>query len=66
MDVAGEGVCQSARALRVALSGYALPDDLQRAREAAFERHLAKPSSVEKLEELLSDAPAGSEHLNSE
>jgi two-component system CheB/CheR fusion protein len=42
----------------VALSGYALPDDLQRAREAGFERHLAKPSSLEKLEELLADPQA--------
>jgi CheY-like chemotaxis protein len=43
----------------VALSGYALPDDLQRAWEAGFERHLAKPSSLEKLEELLAEAPFG-------
>ncbi|MGB8294645.1 MAG: PAS domain S-box protein [Polyangia bacterium] len=42
----------------VALSGYALPDDLQRARAAGFEEHLAKPSSLEKLEELLAHAPA--------
>lgn len=42
----------------VALSGYALPDDLQRAWEAGFERHLAKPSSLEKLEELLADTQA--------
>jgi PAS domain S-box-containing protein len=37
----------------VALSGYALPEDLQRAQEAGFDRHLAKPPSLEKLEELL-------------
>jgi len=42
----------------VALSGYALPDDLQRAWEAGFERHLAKPSSLEKLEELMAETPA--------
>jgi PAS domain S-box-containing protein len=41
----------------VALSGYAQPDDLQRAREAGFDKHLAKPSSLEKLEALLADAP---------
>jgi PAS domain S-box-containing protein len=41
----------------VALSGYALPEDLQRASEAGFERHLAKPPSIEKLEELLAQAP---------
>jgi PAS domain S-box-containing protein len=44
----------------VALSGYALPEDLQRASEAGFEKHLAKPPSLEKLEELLAQAPARS------
>jgi CheY-like chemotaxis protein len=37
----------------VALSGYALPEDVRRASEAGFERHLAKPPSLEILEELL-------------
>ena len=37
----------------VALSGYALPEDVQRASEAGFERHLAKPPSLEMLQELL-------------
>jgi CheY-like chemotaxis protein len=37
----------------VALSGYALPEDLERAREAGFDRHLAKPPSFEKLRHLL-------------
>jgi CheY-like chemotaxis protein len=37
----------------VALSGYALPEDVQRAAEAGFERHLAKPPSLEKLESVL-------------
>lgn len=37
----------------VALSGYALPEDLQRAEQAGFDRHLAKPPSLEKIEELL-------------
>jgi two-component system, chemotaxis family, CheB/CheR fusion protein len=37
----------------VALSGYALPEDLQRAQEAGFDRHLAKPPSPEKIEEAL-------------
>ena len=37
----------------VALTGYALPDDLQRAAEAGFERHLAKPASLEALEAIL-------------
>jgi PAS domain S-box-containing protein len=57
---------QVARALRaddalkevflVALSGYALPEDLQRAHEAGFDRHLAKPPSIEKIEEALASA----------
>jgi CheY-like chemotaxis protein len=37
----------------VALSGYALPDDLQRAAAAGFEKHLAKPPSMELLEAVL-------------
>ena len=37
----------------VALSGYALPQDLQRATDAGFEQHLSKPLSLDKLEELL-------------
>ena len=41
----------------VALSGYALPEDLQRAQDAGFDRHLAKPPSLEKLEALLAEAP---------
>ena len=41
-------------AFLVALSGYALPDDVLRAAEAGFDRHLAKPPSLDKLEELLS------------
>ena len=35
--------------------GYALPEDRQRAFEAGFARHLAKPPSVEALEQLLSE-----------
>ena len=38
----------------VALSGYALPEDLQRAAEAGFDQHVAKPPRMDKLEELLS------------
>jgi PAS domain S-box-containing protein len=41
----------------VALSGYALPDDVQRASQAGFERHLAKPPSIDVLEELLGSHP---------
>ncbi|HEU4382879.1 MAG TPA: ATP-binding protein [Anaeromyxobacteraceae bacterium] len=58
---------QVARALRaeeatngpclVALTGYALPDDLRRAREAGFDKHVAKPPSMEGLLQLLSELP---------
>jgi len=41
----------------VALSGYALPEDLQLASEAGFQRHLAKPPSIEKLEGVLANLP---------
>lgn len=37
----------------IALSGYSSPEDVQRAAEAGFLRHLAKPPSLETLEELL-------------
>ena len=40
----------------VALSGYALSDDLQRAQDAGFDHHLAKPPSLERLEGLLAGA----------
>lgn len=41
----------------VALSGYARPPDLQRAAEAGFEMHLAKPASIEKIEAVLRAVP---------
>jgi len=53
------------QAFLVALSGYALPDDLRRSAEAGFQRHLAKPPSIEQIHELLrsgavfSEQPAG-------
>jgi len=47
------------KASLVALSGYALPEDLQRSAAAGFSQHLAKPPSMEKLETLL-DGLAGS------
>jgi two-component system CheB/CheR fusion protein len=43
-----------ARIHLVAVSGYARPDDLKRSVEAGFERHVAKPASVDTLDELLS------------
>jgi two-component system CheB/CheR fusion protein len=37
----------------VALTGYAQPEDLQRAIEAGFDGHVAKPPSLEKIEDVL-------------
>ncbi len=37
----------------IALTGYALPDDLKKALEAGFEAHLAKPPKLEELSALL-------------
>jgi PAS domain S-box-containing protein len=39
----------------VALSGYALAADLQRAAEAGFDQHLTKPASFEKLGAVLAE-----------
>jgi len=40
----------------VALSGYALPDDVKKASEAGFHEHLAKPPNLSKLKDLLAGA----------
>jgi two-component system CheB/CheR fusion protein len=48
----------------VALTGYALPEDLQHAAEAGFARHLAKPLGLQALEELLSSLPDRSQVEN--
>ena len=37
----------------VALSGYARPSDRQQAETAGFDKHIPKPPSVAKLDELL-------------
>ena len=42
----------------VALTGYALPDDLTRAAQAGFDVHLAKPSTLERLAVVLA-GPTG-------
>jgi two-component system CheB/CheR fusion protein len=42
----------------VALSGYAQPEDVLRASEAGFDQHLAKPPSLERLEQVLTHVPA--------
>lgn len=43
----------------VALTGYALPEDSQRASEAGFQRHIAKPLSLQALEDLLAAPETG-------
>ncbi len=44
---------QGAASRLVAVSGYALPEDVRRAADAGFERHLAKPPSPDEIERLL-------------
>jgi two-component system CheB/CheR fusion protein len=46
-----------APAYLVALTGYALPEDLAKAKEAGFDEHIAKPASLERIEQLLVNAP---------
>jgi CheY-like chemotaxis protein len=46
----------------VALSGYARPEDVARAHAAGFDRHLAKPASLDDLDRLLATLPRGDEH----
>jgi two-component system CheB/CheR fusion protein len=45
----------------VALTGYALPADVARAKEAGFDQHMAKPFRLEKLEQILATAPVAGE-----
>ncbi len=45
--------CQALHeAYLIALSGYAQPEDLQRAADAGFNEHVAKPASIEKLDSI--------------
>jgi CheY-like chemotaxis protein len=41
----------------VALTGHALPDDQQRASEAGFDAHLAKPATIARIQEVIGRAP---------
>jgi PAS domain S-box-containing protein len=41
----------------VALSGYAQPEDQQRAAEAGFDRHIAKPPVTERIDDVLNALP---------
>jgi CheY-like chemotaxis protein len=59
--------CEVARTLRsngdlprtrlVALSGYAQPEDRQRARSAGFDAHLPKPARMSELNDILAGDP---------
>ena len=46
-------------AVLIALSGYGLPEDKERARSSGFARHVTKPLSFEALEQVLDSASAG-------
>lgn len=41
----------------VALTGYAMPEDLQRAADAGFDSHLAKPVDLAELDRILAQLP---------
>jgi two-component system CheB/CheR fusion protein len=41
----------------IALTGYALPEDQRRARDAGFDLHLSKPPSIEQLRSAIARAP---------
>jgi len=45
-------------AFLVAVTGYASPEDVQRATAAGFDRHLAKPPNPDELARLLAELPA--------
>jgi two-component system CheB/CheR fusion protein len=46
--------------LLVAVTGYAGPEDVARSRQAGFDAHLAKPTTLEQIEHLLEALPATS------
>jgi CheY-like chemotaxis protein len=46
----------------IALTGYGQAADVQRAREAGFDRHLTKPARVEDLEAILAGTDGGPEN----
>jgi PAS domain S-box-containing protein len=48
------------RAFLVALTGYALPEDRVKTKAAGFDRHIAKPPTLESLERVLSETGTAS------
>ncbi|ABS24743.1 PAS domain-containing protein [Anaeromyxobacter sp. Fw109-5] len=68
----GYGVARACRddpgtrgAYLVALTGYALPDDLRRATEAGFDEHLAKPPPLAAIEAAVRRAASRTERSSS-
>ena len=49
-------------AFLVALTGYAQADDVRRAAEAGFDRHLSKPADFEKIEEAILESRHAGAH----
>ena len=45
------------KVLLIALSGYALAEDVSRSKEAGFDRHIAKPPSLEALASVFDETP---------
>lgn len=41
------------KVILIALSGYAQPDDVQKAKEAGFDTHLAKPVDIDQLQSAI-------------
>jgi CheY-like chemotaxis protein len=50
--------CKFVSQLLVALSGYALPEDVERAFVAGFDQHLAKPPDLNELEQVFAAGAA--------
>jgi CheY-like chemotaxis protein len=40
----------------IALSGYGMEEDIQKSREAGFQKHVTKPVSLQALQSALQDA----------
>jgi signal transduction histidine kinase len=47
----------SGGAFLIALTGYALPEDQRQAKDAGFDAHLAKPTTIEQLRIAIARAP---------
>jgi signal transduction histidine kinase/CheY-like chemotaxis protein len=47
----------NAPALKIAMTGYGMDDDIRRARDAGFNAHVTKPVTVDRLERVLTEAP---------